>query len=66
MFGEDYKHARYCRFEKTGCLSTTDSSEDSKINPEDLDNYVVPPFLPIAYAEQPQTCPFLEASPNKK
>ena len=36
---------RWRLFEKTGCLITTDSSEDNKINPEGLPNYKVQPIL---------------------
>ena len=36
-------------WERTGCLITADGSEDAKIKPEGLPNYVVPP--PIDYVE---------------
>ena len=41
-------------------LVTADGSEDSKTNPEGLGNYVVPPTLPTALTEQPQSCPVPE------
>ena len=56
----------YHRFEKTDCLITADSSEDSKINPKGLDNCVVSQTLSTALAEQPQTCPVQEAQPNEE
>ena len=62
LLREDYKPTRYRSFEKTGCLIIADRSQDSKINPESLDSYVVPPPLRTALAEQPQTCPVPEAS----
>ena len=50
LLGEDYKHTRYHSFENTGCLITADSSEDSKVNLEGLDNYFVPPFPPTSFS----------------
>ena len=50
LMGEDYSKTRYRCFEKTGCLITADGSEDDKIAPEGLTNYVVPPPLPIQVA----------------
>ena len=64
--GEGYKHARYRNFEETGFLITADGSEDSTINLESLDNYVVLPPLPTALAEQPQTCPVPKALPEEE
>ena len=45
--GEEYSNTRYRCFEKTGCLITADGSEDNKICPEGLTDYVVPPPLPV-------------------
>ena len=50
LMGEEYSKTRYRCFEKTGCLITADGSEDDKIAPEGLTNYVVPPPLPIQVA----------------
>ena len=41
LMGDEYARTR--SFEKTGSLITVDGSEDDKINPEGLPNYVVPP-----------------------
>lgn len=37
-----YDSFRWRLFKKAGCLITTDSLNDNKINPEGLPNYVVP------------------------
>lgn len=47
LMSDEYSKTRYRCFEKTGCLITADGSEDDKISPEGLTNYVVPPPLPI-------------------
>jgi len=44
----EYDTWRYRCFEKTGCLITADGSEDSKIQPEGLNGYIVPDPLPSA------------------
>ena len=38
-----YQNCLWRYFEKTGCLLTADGSDDCKVNPEGLENYVVPP-----------------------
>ena len=43
----DYDSYRWRMFEKTGCLMTADGSEDEKIQPEGLDNYVMPPPMTL-------------------
>ena len=43
LVGEKYQKFRWSQFEKTGCLITTDGSEDDKIAPEGLEDYTVPP-----------------------
>ena len=43
-----YDTSRYRCFEKIGCLITADGSEDSKIQPEGLNGYIVPDPLPSA------------------
>ena len=48
-----YDRVRYRSFEKTGCLITADGSEDSKIQPEGLGKYLVPPSSIIASPEDP-------------
>ena len=45
--GEEYSNIRYRCFEKTASLITADGSEDNRISPEDLTDYVVPPPLPV-------------------
>ena len=42
-----YDHLSKRCWEKTGCLITADGSEDSKITPESLVDYKVPP--PLSY-----------------
>ena len=66
LLGEDYKDTRYRGFKKTGCLIIADGSENSEINPEGFKNYFVPPPLLTVLAEQPQTCPVPEGSPNEE
>jgi len=41
---------------KTGCLITADGSKDSKIQPEGLKDYSIPPPLLVASLEQPMQC----------
>ena len=48
LISGQYDDTRKC-WERTGCLMTADGSEDSKIAPEGLHNYKVPP--PIEYTE---------------
>ena len=43
----DYKSYIWRMWEKTGCLTTADGSEDKKIQPEGLSNYEVRPPIPI-------------------
>ena len=70
----DYRRRLWRYFEKTGCLITTDGSNDDKINLEGLDHYSVPrPFVyldppanevpcdvPAAAALEPDLQPFSE------
>ena len=42
LVGEKYDRFRWRQFEKTGCLITADGSEDEKITPEGLKDYLVP------------------------
>lgn len=44
---ETFLHLIYRSFEKTGCLITADGSEDEKIQPETMPDYVVPPPVDI-------------------
>jgi len=53
LMSDEYSKTRYRCFEKTGCLITVDGSEDDKISPEGLTNYVVPPPLPIQVEMDP-------------
>jgi hypothetical protein len=46
LTSQKYDAFRWRMFEKTGCLITADGSEDEKISPEGLPDYMVPP--PIA------------------
>ena len=43
LVGQKYEKFCYHQFEKTGCLITADGSEDTKITPEGLKDYNVPP-----------------------
>ena len=43
VIGEEYDHLRLRVWQKTGCLMTANGSDDEKITPEGLPNYVVPP-----------------------
>lgn len=47
MQDKTYDKFRWRCFEKTGCLITADGSDDSKISPEGLSDYKVPPPLPM-------------------
>ena len=40
-----YDHSRWRCFERTGCLLTADGSDDDKVKPEGMPEYVVPPPL---------------------
>ena len=57
---DEYSQSRWRSFEKTGCLITADGSEDSKIQPEGLKGYTVPPPLPVASSGQPMQSPIPE------
>ena len=48
----DYSKSRWRSFEKTGCLIMADGSEDSKIEPEGLTGYTVPPPLQVVSSDQ--------------
>ena len=55
-----YDHLSKRCWEKTGCLITADGSEDSKITPESLVDYKVPPplsYLPAHEAEPRSSTP---------
>ena len=56
LMGDEYAQTWWRSFEKTGCLITADGSEDHKINPEGLPNYVVPPPLPMTTSQEPMEC----------
>ena len=53
---EEYNQTRYRCFEKTGCLITADGSNDSKIKPEGLHDYIVAEALPVQVAEDAAEC----------
>ena len=61
---DEYSQSRWRSFKKTGCLITADESEDSKIQPEGLKGYTVPPPLPVASSDQPMQSPIPE--PNER
>ena len=61
---EEYNKTPYRCYEKTGCLITADDSNDAKINPEGLHNYVVPKTLPVQVAEEAIECPVQDAAPE--
>ena len=48
-----YDHFRWRCFERTGCLLTADGSDDDKVKPEGMPEYVVPPPLPIPAGDDP-------------
>ena len=48
-----YDHCRWRCFERTGWLLTADGSDDDKIKPEGMPNYVVPPPLSIPAGDDP-------------
>ena len=60
LMTDEYSQSRWRSFEKTGCLITADGSEDSKIQPEGLKGYTVPPPLPVASSDQPMQSPIPE------
>ena len=64
LLSEDYNQTRYRCFEKTGCLITADGSNDSKIKPEGLHDYVVPKALPVQVAEDAAECVVPVAAPE--
>ena len=55
----------YRSFEKTGCLITADGSEYSKIQPERLGKYLVPPSSIIASPEDPTDIVVEPAEPEE-
>ena len=61
---KEYNQTRYRCFEKTGCLITADGSNDSKIKPEGLHDYVVPKALPVQVAEDAAECVVPVAAPE--
>ena len=54
--GDEYAQTRWRSFEKAGFLITADGTEDYKINPEGLPNYVMPPPLPMKTSLEPMQC----------
>ena len=60
MTSAEYDHLRLRVWQKTGCLITTDGSEDQLIKQEGLKNYVVPP---PAYLPPPACLPQIEENP---
>ena len=50
-----YENFRWRLFEKTGCLSTADGSEDAKVSPEGLLNYELQPPIDIDPIGNPAT-----------
>ena len=60
--GDDYSKSRWRSFEKTRCLITADGSEDSKIEPEGLTGYTVPPPLQVVSSDQAMQCPIPEST----
>ena len=58
-----YEHAKWRCFERTGCLITADGSEDEKIMPEGMPDYVVPRPLPTMIIENPFECVVPEPIP---
>lgn len=48
-----YDHSRWKCFERTGCLITVDGSDDDKIKPEGMKDYIVPPPIPIPTGDDP-------------
>ena len=61
---EEYNKTRYRCYEKTGCLIIADGSNDAKINPEGLHDYVVTKTLPVQVAEEAIECPVPDAAPE--
>ena len=53
IISSQYDKVRWRAFEKTGCLITADGSEDEKIKPEGLGDYIVPQPLNIISPEEP-------------
>eukprot|EP00794_Sanderia_malayensis_P002636 gene2636-3050_t len=51
-----YDAALYSYFQKTGYLNTSDGSDDGNIKPEGLQNYIVPPPVPIQAAAEAVQC----------
>ena len=62
LMGDDYSKSRWRSFEKTGCLTTADGSKDSKIEPEGLTGYTVPPPLQVVSSDQAMQYPILEST----
>ena len=56
LMGGEYANSFYRSLEKTGCLITTDGSDDLKINPEGLPGYILPPPLLTPALEEAIQC----------
>ena len=52
---QDY--SRWQSFKRAGCLITTDGSDDNKIKPDGIPDYVAPPPLPTFEFHAPATEP---------
>ena len=63
LSGQEYDSFRLRRWEQTGALITADSSDDSKITPEGLLGYEVPP--PVDYLEPSVEEPNSNVPPNE-
>ena len=59
--GNDYPKLRWRRFDKTGCLITADGAEDSKVEPDGLTRYTLPPSLQVVSSDQAMQCPIPES-----
>ena len=62
LISEQYNSFRWRLFEKTGCLMTADGTNDHKISPEGLPNYVIPP--PLTYVEPTTVGPVSNTVPE--
>ena len=61
LMGNDYPELRWRRFDKTGCLITADGAEDSKVEPDSLTRYTIPPSLQVVSSDQAMQCPIPES-----
>ena len=51
--GSKYDYSRWQCFERTGCLITADGSDNDKIKPDGMPDYLIPHQMPTVSADDP-------------